>query len=151
MKRNFILVTLLVSPLLLNAQTLYKYVDENGVTHFSNRPINEKAKTVEVKKLNTFGDKPKPSLKALERLPEKKKVKVVMYGANECAKCEPARNYFASRHIQILEHNIDHEMRARLVYNRLKGQSVPLFLVDGELVRGFSPDKMDLILEEKNI
>ncbi len=64
---------------------------------------------------------------------------VVMFVGVECEYCKAARRYFDERNIAYIEYDIDASSGNRRVWQSFKGKGLPLLVVDGQLMHGFSP------------
>jgi len=63
---------------------------------------------------------------------------VVMYATSWCPYCAKARAYFAESGIAYVEHDVEKSATARAEFKRLGGRAVPLIVVGGETMDGFS-------------
>jgi glutaredoxin len=76
-----------------------------------------------------------------------KQTRIVMFATSWCGVCTRARSFLDANGLTREEHDVEHDQRARAELQRLTGKgSVPVFLVDGELVRGFSEESMTRVL-----
>lgn len=64
--------------------------------------------------------------------------KVVMYSAPWCGVCKRARQFFKDRAIPFRELDIEHNTMARRELERMKARGVPVILVGGKRLNGFS-------------
>lgn len=129
-----------------NARAIYKWVDENGVTHFGPEPQSSNASRVRLQQLNSIIATPTaaPATSKMKPAPE-----IVMYGASWCDICKKARNYFKANGIRYTEYDIEKDSKAKRDYDKLNGSGIPLFQVDGNTVRGFSHKRFDKLLALK--
>ena len=159
-KKNRAIVTnkFRTSPKKTN-DTIYKWIDEKGIPHFSNtEPLN--AKNVEAipsdeYSVNTVRLQKKkspsvalPSCNVSKRTPQRKKKKkplkttkekVVLFTANQCEYCKQAVSFLRSRHIAFKEYNIERDKTAKAKMRAAGGiQHVPFAVVNGKKIRGFS-------------
>ena len=65
-------------------------------------------------------------------------VPVVMYATAWCPYCAKARAYFKRTNTAYVEHDIEKSAEAHAEFKRLGGRGVPLILVGGEKLRGFT-------------
>lgn len=72
-----------------------------------------------------------------------KQILVTMYSTSWCGYCRKARRYFNARNIKFKEHGIEKSRWARAQYNKLGGSGVPLIVVGGSIMRGFSVDTFE--------
>jgi glutaredoxin len=76
-----------------------------------------------------------------------KQTRIVMFATSWCPACERARGFLDANGLTRDERDVERDERARAELKRLTGEgSVPVFLVDGELVKGFSEKKMTRVL-----
>jgi glutaredoxin len=76
-----------------------------------------------------------------------RQTRIVMFATAWCPVCTRARAFLDANGLTREEHDVDHDERARSELERLTGKgSIPVFLVDGELVRGFSEEGMTRVL-----
>ena len=62
-----------------------------------------------------------------------------MFSENHCVVCARARAFFDERGIAYVEYDIDESEGNRRVWSSFNTKGVPLLLVDGQVMRGFSP------------
>ena len=76
-----------------------------------------------------------------------RQTRIVMYATSWCPHCTRARAFLEANGLTREEHDVDHDERARAELKRLTGKgSVPVFVVDGELVSGFNAERMTRVL-----
>lgn len=142
--RNWLLVLLLLVVTPLAAGELYKWVDEDGTVHFSDRKPADDAERVDLEPLNVAdpvdtdstaragaGNEADSGDAASGRT-------VTMYSTSWCGYCKKARQYFNAEGIPFREHDIEKSRRARRAYDRLGGGGVPLIKVGDRTMNGFS-------------
>jgi mycoredoxin len=64
---------------------------------------------------------------------------VVMYATSWCGYCRKTREFLSDRGIPYVEHDIERSPEARREYEALNGRGVPLLVIRGTLVQGYSP------------
>jgi len=111
---------------------IYKWVDANGIQHFSNRPPPDGASAQTVK-LPKFKKKHKS-------LPTEKK-KVIIYSTVWCGVCKKAKLYFQQNNIAFKEYDIEKSFQAKLRFKKLGGKGVPLILIGDQKMIGFSKER----------
>ena len=133
---KLILLTATIAlPLVASAQ-VYKWVDENGKTHFSDQPpAKNTANQVELPTIN--------GMKQVEYTPSDTEKRVVMYSTQWCGYCRKAREYFKDKKIRYKEKDIEKSSRAKKEYDRLKGSGVPLIMVGKNKIQGFDLGKFE--------
>ncbi len=99
---------------------IYKWVDERGNAHFTDKPpSNKKVEEVTVK-INTYSAVQVTPL--VERLG--KKGKVVMYTATWCGICKKAEKYFRKNKIAYVAYDVEKSRIGKMDFKLLKGRSV---------------------------
>lgn len=111
---------------------IYKWVDEQGKVHFSDKkPDAGPVEKVDVR-VNTYtnvtfdisifdsGDK------------------VVMYSTSWCGYCKKARNYFRQNGIRFTEYDIEKNQTANREYDQMGAKGVPVILVGNQRMNGFN-------------
>ena len=78
-------------------------------------------------------------------------VDVVMYGASWCGYCAKARRYMDRHAITYIEHDIDTSIDGRREYKDLGGKAVPLFQIGGQVLKGYRPERIAQLVEEKRL
>ncbi len=129
---------------------IYRWQDPQGGWHFGDRPpASAKARVVHPR-VNAVA--PSPGLRSAAQglkaqagrsHPKARRPRVVMYSASWCGVCKRARGYFRSHHIPFKEYDVETTAKGRRDYKRLKGKGVPLILVGGRRMTGFSPGRFE--------
>ena len=115
-------------------------MDAQGKVHYtSDPPPGARAKEQVRPRVNSYAapaaastPTPAPQPQARAALP------VVMYATSWCPYCAQAREYFGRSGIAYTEHDIEKSAGAKAEFRRLGGRGVPLILVGGEKMSGFS-------------
>lgn len=63
---------------------------------------------------------------------------VVMYATDWCPYCEKARQFMDNNGIDYYEYDIEKSSEGQRQYKSLGGNGVPLLVVNGEVIHGFS-------------
>ncbi|BFM18675.1 glutaredoxin domain-containing protein [Maricurvus nonylphenolicus] len=117
---------------------IYKWVDKNGKTHFSDKkPAHLEAEEVKLR-VNSFKHVSYEVLGPEEEKPAKTRDEVVMYSTEWCGYCKKARNYFQKNNIPFKEYDIEKSSKAKKEYDSLGGRGVPLIKYGKKLMNGFS-------------
>ena len=115
-----------------SATGVYKWVDSQGKTHFSDRaPSQGVAQAVSIK-VNSI------SSVSYESSGLNTGSEVVMYSTAWCGYCKKARAYFRENNISFTDHDIENDSFAKRDYDRLGGRGVPVILVGDKRMNGFS-------------
>ena len=144
---------------------LYKWIDAQGVRHFSNiKPLGvDNIETVSAEEYTvpriTFQEKTalpvatsaatppsrKNSVQTKKRKKKKKQTvkiatdKVVLFTANSCEYCKQAVAFLRSHRIAFKEYNIERDKTAKKKMRAAGGvQHVPFAVIKGKKIRGFS-------------
>lgn len=117
---------------------IYEWVDANGKKHYTDRPTKaalegegQSLAPVAVK-TNTY----EGVAVSAEEAPKAKQVE--LYATSWCGYCRKARQYFAREGIAYTEYDIEKDASANARHKALGGRGVPLILVDGRKMSGFS-------------
>ncbi len=121
---------------------IYKWIDENGKTHMSDKPpriIDFDEVKVKVNVISSqqslIKNSPSSTIDNKIALPNKK---IVMYGAEWCGVCKKAKRYFNAKNIAFTEYDIDKSKRGRREYEKLGGGGIPIILIGKQRMNGFS-------------
>lgn len=146
----FLLLPFMVLSTNSGAAKIYKWVDENGVTHFSEKPVSRSANRVQLESLNGYVPAPEGLPGESASAPAQSTPKIIMYGTAWCGFCKKARNYFRAKGVSYTEFDIEKSQKARREYKKMGGTgSVPLFTVDDTTIRGFSASRFEKLLAER--
>jgi glutaredoxin-like YruB-family protein len=146
----FLIVILSFGSLIFSANIgadIYKWADEDGRIHYSDRP----SKTHESNKLNIkINSYESVSVESLSTKPgvvgsKVNSKQVVMYSTEWCGYCKKARNYFKQKGIPFVEYDIEKNARAKRQYDAMGARGVPVILVGKRRMNGFSPERFDEI------
>ena len=65
--------------------------------------------------------------------------KVVMYSTSWCPACRSAKQYFEQKGIPFQEIDVEHSQQGAAEFKQLGGSGVPLIVINGAKMTGFSP------------
>jgi glutaredoxin len=120
---------------------IYKWVDEQGKTHFSDVPVEGiKNETVELK-INTYAAVEITPL--LQRLG--KDGKVIMYSAAWCGNCKMAEKYFRENSIPYTAYDVERSPTGRSDFKALRGTHVPVILIGKTRMNGFTASSFNRV------
>lgn len=139
---KLIIIFLFLIPNILSAE-IYKTVDENGRVIFTDKPT-AKAEQVEVKVNSVEG----PATVSSKNTGSSAK-KVVMYSTEWCGVCTKAKAYMQENSISFKEYDIEKNSNANRKFKSLGGKGVPLIVVGGQTMSGFSASKLESMLGRK--
>jgi len=146
---NMKLVSLLTGICLLVVSSwsdaeIYKWTDEHGSAHFTDSPPSGKNAEQVNLKINTYTAVEITPL--VERLGRKDKV--VIYGASWCGVCKQARKYFKDNNIPYIAYDVEKSRIGRADFKLLKGRSVPVILLGGQRMNGFTVSRFQALYEK---
>ncbi len=131
--RYFLLIGLLLFSH-SNFAEIYKWTDENGRTHYSDKPnTDRKVEKLNIK-INSYKHVTYKSLSDANSISDK----VTMYSTSWCVYCKKARKYFKANNIPFSEYDIEKNARAKRSYDALGGKGVPVIIVGKKRMNGFS-------------
>ena len=111
---------------------IYRWTDEDGKVHFSDRPARDQAsESIEIH-VNTY-ENVSYSTSDIEARKE-----VVIYSASWCGACKRAKRYFEDNEIEYREYDVEKSQKGKIDYRRLKATGVPVILVGKRRMNGFS-------------
>ncbi len=150
-----ITLTTIISLLCLGTShaEIYKWVDNAGNTHFSDKPTagnNSEQINLDVipasKSVPTFmRNKPNSAVPMSKPTPKNKsKKKVVMYSTSWCGYCKKARNYFKKKGISFVDYDVEKLPSRMREFKKLGGTGYPLIIIGGkQKMLGFSAEDFD--------
>jgi glutaredoxin len=123
---------------------IHKWVDAQGKTHFSDTPpAGQQTEQLELK-IKTYT--------AVEITPLEQRLgksdKVVMYSATWCGICTKAKQYFKANSIPYVVYDIEKSRAGKQGFKQLKGRGVPIILVGGKRMNGFSVAKFEKLYKQ---
>jgi glutaredoxin len=148
--RFLVLCALLVGATTGSQAGIYKWVDADGRVQFSDHPpMDGGAEQVELPEINTYQAISVEAVERIDTRPEEPRLggskKVLMYSASWCGVCARARRFFEAEGIPFRELDVEKNQTARREWKRLNAGGVPLILVGGKRMSGFSEKRfMDL-------
>jgi len=128
----------------VNAE-IYKWVDEHGKAHFTDKPpAGKKTEEIELK-INTYSAvEIKPLLERLGRTD-----KVVIYTAAWCGICKKAKKYFRKKNIAYVAYDVEKSRTGKRAYKALRGKAVPIIIVGDKRMNGFTASRFDKLYKEQ--
>lgn len=135
----FISLWLIAGPV---SAEVYKWTDEQGIIHYSDKkPENQEVTELKFK-IATYDT---VSYETVNQGTEKasttkadSKKKVVMYSASWCGVCKKAKKYFRRNAIPFKEYDIEKSKKAKRKYQELGATGVPVIIVGRKRMNGFS-------------
>ena len=148
-RHSLLLLLLLTSA--AGAGSIYKWVDDQGVTHYSDQgPEADRVEGVVETRQGAAGSPLSPPLTTETAQPsetqqppaarERKDVTVEIDTTSWCRYCRDAKNYFRSRGIVFQEYDIEKDRKAARRHKRYNPRGgVPVTVINGRPIVGFSP------------
>ncbi len=153
----FLLVMLIASASW--AGSIYKWVDENGVVHYSDRAPDGGSVQGDIETREAAPSRPSPDASSkranpspptAEKPPPEKspsKAQVEIYTTSWCRYCKDAKRYFQSRGIAFTEYDIEKNRAAARRHKRYNPRGgVPVTVINGQPIVGYAPAAFDRAL-----
>lgn len=154
----------------ISSAEIYKWVDENGVTHYSDSPTRVMAEATETHEIqfrepaaNKNTNSPaleKANTAALdsdffdfledsqEKAVTAKAPTVEIYETSWCVYCKKAKNFFRSRGIKFSAYDIEKDPQAaRRMKTMTDRRAVPYVVINGKGIQGYSEQAYTLALQ----
>jgi glutaredoxin len=140
--KALLISVIILSPAMLIADEIYKWVDKEGRVHYGdrkNKPKHVQAETIKVE-INTYiSPEVSQSIIHSERL--------IMYSTAWCPACKKAKRYFKANNIPFIEYDIEKNKSAYRRYKKLNARGVPVILYKKKRLNGFSPKSFERIYQ----
>lgn len=152
MHKWILMIALTTCPVMSQAKYIYSWVDDEGVTHFGDRPGSQESAPVEIHVTNPDPTPKEVKPEAARVKPEKiikKQPEIIMYGAAWCGVCRQAREYMSKNDIVYTEYDIDTSTKGNRDYKEMNGTGVPIFLIDGKRHNGFSASRFEKLIKRE--
>lgn len=141
---RLLLLLLLVAAAPLSAE-VYKWTDESGRVHFSDKPSERhRAQKLDVR-VNTYEHVSYERVEVAADIAVDAPGHVTMYATSWCPYCKKARDYFRANDIPYTEYDIENDATAKRRYDRLGATGVPVILVGDKRMNGFSVEGFERI------
>ena len=138
-----VLILLMLLPAMASAG-VYSWTDENGKTHFGDRPpIDREAEAITVR-VNTYAS---PSGIPGVDLQTASKSKVVLYTTQHCGYCRKAKQFLTQKNISYTEYDVETSNKGKRDFKKLNGRGVPVILVGDQRMNGFSEGRLASMLK----
>lgn len=126
---------------LVHAQSMYRWVDENGKVRYGDRPPAKAAGQVRERPLKAAG-----ASETMQQVAEK--FPVTLYVADNCTACREGAEHLAKRGIPFTQKTVATQEDAEALARQLGGQaSVPSLQVGSRFRKGFSQTSWDDLLD----
>ena len=67
---------------------------------------------------------------------------VILYSTDWCGYCVKARKLMDKNDIEYVDYDIEKSQKGKEQYDRLGGRGIPVLLIDGEVVKGYDPNRI---------
>ncbi len=154
----------------ISSAEIYKWVDENGVTHYSDSPTRDIANTAETENVaipssnaTSVDSRPAPENTRKDNLDNEwfdflkdsqeesvaaRTPVVEIYETDWCGYCKKAKNFFRSRGIKFTTYDIDKDPQAaRRMMTMTDRRAVPFVVINGKGIQGYSEQAYTLALQ----
>ncbi len=137
-----VFTALLCSGITAQAETLYRWVDENGrVTYQGQPPLDQQ-----------FAEEQVKSTSGPARAAPQQQVEITFYAVKTCEACDLARQDLIARGLKFTELNPETDLpTGKAMIERFGKVEVPLVLVGEALVRGYNPIWLTAELEKAGV
>lgn len=136
-----VIILLVVISNFVNAE-IYKWIDDNGKVHFSDKPpISENAETVDEQLLASRTSS--YTGVSIDLVRTAVTGKVIIYTTTRCGYCLKAKKYFVENKIPYNEKNIEISKKYNREFKKLGGKGVPVILWKKNKMRGFSAERFE--------
>jgi glutaredoxin len=157
---RWLLVLSLVLLSLPTSAEIYKWVDSDGVVHYSSRASQtEKSEDVtsRVKTRGNFVSEPSPPPDAADKKADSKNgavadsKSVTVFTNPGCKECKQVKAFLNARGISYKEYDIASDAEGKKRYADLGGNSVPFVTVGDQRMNGFNQDQLEKMLKTAGI
>jgi glutaredoxin len=159
-KKIVLVIFICIFALGISSAEIYKWIDENGITHYSDSPTENIPETTETETdeiqsadpapVNTAPlpdetQKGAPDSDIFDILDETQEEvaedtpTVEIFETSWCGYCKKAKDFFRSRGIDFVTYDIDRDQQARSRMQSLTSRmAVPFVVINGEGIPGYS-------------
>ncbi len=124
---------------------VYRWIDENGKTHFSDKPSTTHSSELVELRINTY------EAVTYDTSSIDVGKKVIMYSASWCGVCVKAKRYFKKNGIQYTEYDVEKSVKGKREFKKLGGGGVPIILVGKRRMNGFSAENFQRLYQEDDV
>lgn len=121
------------------AAGVYKWKDVEGRTHFSDKPpVGATADEVRLRSVTGPAE--------VSAAPGDAAKQITILTTTWCGVCRRAKAWLASKGIAYTELDVEKSEAGKAEYRRLGGTGVPIILVGKQRMNGFSPERLEQML-----
>lgn len=129
------------------AQQMYKWVDSEGIVHYSDTPPPAKEKHVEVKDISGASTPMTPAVPLPYALAQAvKNNPVTLYTGSRCTPCDQARNALRDRGVPFTEKTVSNQAGKDKLLEVSGASQVPFMTIGRKTVRGYAADELQAAL-----
>lgn len=156
---RILIIILVLTVTAAGAGTIYKWVDDNGVVHYSDHAPGDDGVQGDIETHEGVTSPPSPSTPADKDSPSPenappppsqtspKNADVEIYTTSWCRYCKDAKSYFQSRGIAFKEYDIENDRAAARRHKRYNPRGgVPVTVINGRPIVGYAPAAFDRAL-----
>jgi len=121
---------------------IYRWVDESGKIHFSDKPSRAHSSEQVKLQINTY-----EAVTYDTSSIDVGNKRVVMYSASWCGVCKRAKRYFAQKKIKYTEYDVEKSEEGKSTLRKLGAKGVPVILVGNRRMNGFSVDGFEKLYQ----
>jgi glutaredoxin len=162
-KKILLVIFIHIFALGISSAEIYKWVDENGITHYSDSPTEDTPETIETENNEIQSTDPTPAntppppqetqngsldsdfFDILDETQDQEEEvaadtpTVEIYETSWCGYCKKAKDFFRSRGIDFVTYDIDQDQQARSRMQSLtRRMAVPYVVINGQGIQGYS-------------
>jgi glutaredoxin-like YruB-family protein len=163
-------ILILILTLGISSAEIYKWVDENGVTHYSDSPTQSIPEPTETENDEIQSPEPAPAEnpplpdvshkgaldpdffdfldETQEDVVTVNTPTVEIYETSWCGYCKKAKNFFRSQGIDFVVYDIEKDQQAaRRMMTMTNRRAVPFVVINGQGIQGYSEQAYALALQ----
>jgi len=151
-KRSIVVLVAGLAFALCASAQVFKWTDSTGKVHYGDRPPDD-AKTEQVK-IDVRSHEGPVKVTDWSAILRRKTPSaaagaqnITMYSTSWCVHCKRARSYFAEKGIRFNEVDIEASEANKKEFKELGPGGIPLILVGGKAMRGFSEQAIEALLK----
>lgn len=160
-RQIFYVISILILAIGITSAEIYKWVDENGVPHFSDSQAQNHSQPADTQNEESRSPEQRPAispslpdqsqkanvdpdfLKAMDEIQENAVVAstptVEIYETSWCVYCKKAKKFFRSKGIDFIAYDIEKDQQAaRRMMQMTRQRAVPFVVINGQGISGYS-------------
>lgn len=131
----------------VNGAQVYRWVDQDGTIHFSDKPPSEQGtRDLQIKSYEGIAN-----ISVVPGQAAKNGSIVTILSTTWCGVCKKAKRYLSKKGVAFREQDVERSEAGKREYKRLNGKGVPIILVGDERMDGFNPSKLEAMLEKNGL